>query len=606
MSSASNSRKMAPQVRSLSLVISLVILNSIPVHSQELELGAHPPQFTGPLSSNSKNHFVQLIEGPANRFTLECKVKAVPKADIVWYKDETVIEDLEGITNPTPDILEFSEPRKVHSGFYHCTANNSMGLAISEVIRVDTEEPQFAEWMSPPVLTTKPEVAIQEEEAKATFHCDATIGAPRPNIEWTFNGKVLDAFSNQNKLTIPSVYPHNVGTYACKASNQAGYDYKSVYLNILTQSPVLIETPRNRTVSIGQETILRCGVKGYPRPTLQWFFEGSPISNESENYMISASGDLTILKVSAEMEGQFQCKASNQMGERVASARLKVVSTTTIVDGPSDIKKQVKSTVRINCTVLWDPAFELEVNWKKDNVDIRPDGTKVTIDPVDKFLTIRDLTFADAGTYTCVATTNTNAGAKTDSGTLTVEGIPPKLLSELTSTKTVVEGDDVSIECKVEGFPTPRHTWLNGSDRILFADYNERVTKDEFGTLHIRDVSQADNAKYVCRAENGYGNFVTASMWLKVRRKSRVVTPPQHALYKAGQDVMFDCEVDIDPKLKLEKNPTIEWFRNDDKLEVLSVQMDSNETLDAYRYLLYPNATLLIRETSEEDLGRYK
>ena len=108
MSSASNSRKMAPQVRSLSLVISLVILNSIPVHSQELELGAHPPQFTGPLSSNSKNHFVQLIEGPANRFTLECKVKAVPKADIVWYKDETVIEDLEGITNPTPDILEFS------------------------------------------------------------------------------------------------------------------------------------------------------------------------------------------------------------------------------------------------------------------------------------------------------------------------------------------------------------------------------------------------------------------------------------------------------------------------------------------------------------------
>ena len=80
----------------------------------------------------------------------------------------------------------------------------------------------------------------------------------------------------------------------------------------------------------------------------------------------------------------------------------------------------------------------------------------------------------------------------------------------------------------------------------------------------------------------------------------------QNYILQAGQDVMFDCEVDIDPKLKLEKNPTIEWFRNDDKLEVLSVQMDSNETLDAYRYLLYPNATLLIRETSEEDLGRYK
>ena len=74
-------------------------------------------------------------------------------------------------------------------------------------------------------------------------------------------------------------------------------------------------------------------MKGYPRPSLQWFFEGNAISNESENYMISGSGDqyhLTILKVTADMEGEFQCKATNQYGSRTASARLKVVSTTTI------------------------------------------------------------------------------------------------------------------------------------------------------------------------------------------------------------------------------------------------------------------------------------
>ena len=80
--------------------------------------------------------------------------------------------------------------------------------------------------------------------AKATFHCEAGIGSPHARIQWTFNGKVLDAFSDKNELTIPSVYPHNVGTYACKASNRAGYDYKSVYLNILTQSPTFNEIPR--------------------------------------------------------------------------------------------------------------------------------------------------------------------------------------------------------------------------------------------------------------------------------------------------------------------------------------------------------------------------
>ena len=73
---------------------------------------------------------------------------------------------------------------------------------------------------------------------------------------------------------------------------------------------------------------------------------------------------------------------------------------------------------------------------------------------------------------------------------------------------------------------------FQGSERINFFDYNERVSKDAQGTLRIKDVTQADNAKYVCRAENGYGKFVTASSWLKVRRKSIIVTPPKHALYK--------------------------------------------------------------------------
>ena len=80
----------------------------------------------------------------------------------------------------------------------------------------------------------------------------------------------------------------------------------------------------------------------------------------------------------------------------------------------------------------------------------------------------------------------------------------------------------------------------------------------------------------------------------------------QNYLLQAGQDVSFDCVVDVDPQLRKESNPKIEWFRDGQELEVLSVQLESNETLDAYRYLLYPNATLLIREPSEEDLGTYK
>ena len=172
-------------------------------------------------------------------------MKAKPEAEITWFKDNEAVEDLEGITFPSPDILEFSEPRMVHEGRYHCTANNSMGLAKSQVILVSPTEPQIADWMIPPKLTTQPEVAISQEQSPATFKCETeSATSPRASIQWTFNGKVLEAFSDKNELKIPSVFQHNVGTYACNASNLAGYDYKSVYLSILTRAPYIVEKPR--------------------------------------------------------------------------------------------------------------------------------------------------------------------------------------------------------------------------------------------------------------------------------------------------------------------------------------------------------------------------
>ena len=51
----------------------------------------------------------------------------------------------------------------------------------------------------------------------------------------------------------------------------------------------------------------------------------------------------------------------------------------------------------MNCTVVWDHDEELEVVWKKDSKELKPDGERITSDVVDHFLTIRNLNFADAG-----------------------------------------------------------------------------------------------------------------------------------------------------------------------------------------------------------------
>jgi hypothetical protein len=61
-----------------------------------------------------------------------------------------------------------------------------------------------------------------------------------------------------------------LGSDLKKLVSNVGLLFQVVYLNILNQEPFFLETPRNQTVSIGQEVILRCSAKGYPTPEISW------------------------------------------------------------------------------------------------------------------------------------------------------------------------------------------------------------------------------------------------------------------------------------------------------------------------------------------------
>lgn len=59
---------------------------------------------------------------------------------------------------------------------------------------------------------------------------------------------------------------------------------------------------------------------------------------------------------------------------------------------------EIRSEVRMSCSVLYDPQFELTVLWKKDNVDVDlgAAGGRISVDE-DNSLVIRDLDFDDSG-----------------------------------------------------------------------------------------------------------------------------------------------------------------------------------------------------------------
>ena len=161
-----------------------------------------------------------------------------------------------------------------------------MGRAKSEVINISPNPPIIDDYQTVPKFDLQPKIEIREFGKDHQFLCNAT-GIPRPRIgkkrnisrrqhrieyyhnlllffiEWSFNGDIIEDFNDKEILDIHNIELSKVGTYACNVSNLVGYDYKMVYLNILLQKPYLIEKPKElQTVSIHQDAIIRCGVKG--------------------------------------------------------------------------------------------------------------------------------------------------------------------------------------------------------------------------------------------------------------------------------------------------------------------------------------------------------
>ena len=75
----------------------------------------------------------------------------------------------------------------------------------------------------------------------------------------------------------------------------------------------------------------------------------------------------------------------------------------------------------------------------------------------------------------------TGTGTDTDSGTLTVVGIPPELISG-PSDLTVAEETTIDILCKVQGYPIPKHIWykVNISDAFENSRSQEILARQSF------------------------------------------------------------------------------------------------------------------------------
>ncbi|KAL3997510.1 Immunoglobulin I-set domain family protein [Acanthocheilonema viteae] len=207
-----------------------------------------------------------------------------------------------------------------------------------------------------------------------------------------------------------------------------------------------------------------------------------------------------------------------------------------------------------------------EITWYKDDQMLHEDERHTFYADEDGFfaLTIDPVQVEDTGRYTCMAT-NEYGQASTSAffKVLKVEkeAAPPAFVTTLQD-QEVKEGEIVSFECEVEGWPEPELVWLV-DEQPLRPSHDFKLEYDgQNAKLEIRDAQPEDTGIYSVRIKNEYGSAESkAKLTVEPDPDKNHVAPEFQAVIEdvecnEGDTVKFKAVLTGDPV------PEVVWMIN--------------------------------------------
>ncbi|KAM9374415.1 contactin-6-like [Phaethornis superciliosus] len=394
------------------------------------------------------------------------------------------------------------EPSDV--GSYTCLVTNSeaeqsvQGPPTPLTLRSDGVMGEY----EPKIEVRFPETTYAEKGSSVRLECFA-LGNPVPSISWKrSDGNSLAKKIEQNKtkgvLEIPDVQQEDEGSYECIAGNIRGRNIARGQLFVYAL-PEWDKKIQNAFLSLYDSLVWECKAKGKPRPSYSWLKNGQALTSE-ERIQI-ANGTLIIPVLNMSDSGLYQCVAENKYNTIYANAELRVIAAAPDFS-KNPVKKmsviQVGGAVTLGCNPSASPRAV--ISWRKGSEVLRQSKRVILLE--DGSLRLSNITKADAGVYTCIATNQ--FGVARNSGSLivkerTVITIPP-------SNMDVTVGESIVLPCQVSHDPSVDvvFTWSVNGSRIDFhrgMPHFERIGRESIGDLMIRNIQLHHSGKYVCMVQ---------------------------------------------------------------------------------------------------------
>ncbi|KAJ8264218.1 hypothetical protein GJAV_G00146620 [Gymnothorax javanicus] len=506
--------------------------------------------------------------------TLRCHIDGHPRPTCQWFRDGVRLTERSHTINNKERTLTLKSASPDDNGVYYCCAKNAAGHVCSSsnftLNIIDKSYPQ-------PVISPEDQVVLRNEEA--VFHCQFTAEPP-PTVEWYHENELLANKTrvfilSNGTLQITQVKVRTTGLYKCVARGLRG---PPVTLEATLSLAEIGEMgpPMVRVFTVNTLQRVPCHPpNGIPKPEVWWERRGSRLPQEGRVYQDDL--DLVFGPIEGGDSGSYTCVAHNRAGTRKQELRVTVATAPEWVTKPEDSQLEEGRPGFLHCLTSATP--DPEVTWYRNSVPISAEDTRYKLHP-NGTLRINNVEVYDGQVYSCIS--------KTEGGMLTANA-RVHVLEKLKFTPTpqavqCLELDNAgTVQCSAKGREAPTVHWTKTDGTAI----PQRV-EQKAGLLHFSKVTRSDSGNYTCIASNSLQGEIRAIVILNVAVYVKFKMVPENTTVYQGHTAILHCQATGDPE------PYIQW-RIKDKF------LDPSQS----RFQKMPNGSLVIRDVSTEDTGKY-
>ncbi|XP_076984267.1 hemicentin-2 [Tamandua tetradactyla] len=434
--------------------------------------------------------------------SLQCPALGNPMPTISWLQNGLPF-------SPSPrlqvledgQVLQVSTAEVADAASYMCVAENQAGSA-EKLFTLRVQVPPRITGLASEQVTTILNSSV-------SFPCDVHAH-PSPEVTWYKDSQPLSLgeevflLPGTHTLQLARAQPSDSGTYMCEALNAAGRDQKLVQLSVLVpptfrKAPV---GPRDTVlVRAGDTASLSCETDSLPEPAVTWYKDGQPLVLTQRIQALRGAQRLEILSSQVSDKGLYTCKVSTAAGEAMRTFVLTVQVPPKFENPKRETVSQVAgSPLVLNCDVTGVPPPM--VSWLKDRMPVESNVAQGVVSRGGR-LQLSRLQPAQEGTYTCVAK---NAEAEARKDFVVTVLVAPRIRSAGTAQEhSVLEGQEVRLDCEADGQPPPDVAWLkDGGPLSQSLGPHLRFYLDG-SSLVLKGLRASDSGAYTCVAHNPAG-----------------------------------------------------------------------------------------------------